>query len=308
MSVGLEVGQSWNLLWGPEPDQPYAALECSPDRGARWARGQRSAGQSRARRQWATAVGRARLGRELTLVAGDQVAVPPLWVLRAWVDAHFVCCEQPWAACLNAIVARAEAEGRAVRIIDLPELAHAGPAVRWALPLVRPAVLAARPWAREERVLWHEAGHALFAWHHQGRYEPLVVDLNAHLGGLDEGALCMSPVVVPTRTTDGRGRWSPAQTRGYHLWLSGGMAAEQVFVPGLVPLGDASPYGRQYAAQCNVIHLDEAMAVVREHGDQVAALAGYLRAHGGASRRHLTRLLGPRQTLSQALLPPGPPS
>lgn len=304
----MALGQTWDVLWGPSPDHPYATLECSPHRAARWAREQRRiTGETSAHRQWATSVAYERLDRELVLVAGDQVPVPPLWVLRAWVDAHFVCCEHPWARCLDAIVERAETEERAVRIIDLPELAYAGAAVRWAARRARPATLAPRRWHGEERTAWHEAGHALVAFQDQDRYDPLVVNLSRHLGGFDDGAVAFSPLVVPTnpvrgaalggpgaQVPAGTGKgWSEEQKATYRVWLSAGMAAEQLFVPEMVPLGDSAPYGPQYPAQCNVLHLDEAMLRVAESAQQVRALTSYLLAHGGASRRHLKRMLGP---------------
>lgn len=132
MITGLGLGQTWSPLWGPLPRQPYTVLECSPRRAVRRARENTSVEDpfSSSARRAATKVGDARLERQLRLVAGSRVAVPPLWVLRAWVDVHFERCEQPWAACLDHLLDDAEAAGCPARAGDLHVIEHLPAAAR----------------------------------------------------------------------------------------------------------------------------------------------------------------------------------
>ena len=294
MSADLSVAASWGPVWEDAPQRPYATMQCSRRRAARVANqhGRPLPLLITAGRRAAAAAGGARLEREVALVAGDQVPVPPLGVLIAWVDAHHGVCEHPWALCLDRTLEIAEAEQRALAVEDLHQF-HALPALRrWAAQRARPAVLPAQRWDGPQRTAWHEAGHALFAWRLQDRYEVLLLDAGNHLGGFDRADVALSPAVVPVNHLDGTPAWTDAQIRNHHLWLCGGAAAEELFVPAMVPAGHASPFGRQYPGQCNVLHLREAADVISVFEEQVLALAHHLLAHGGAARRHLRATLG----------------
>lgn len=148
MIAGLGLGQAWSPLWGPLPHHPYAVLECSPRRAARWVRENASIEDpfSSSAHRAATKVGAVRLERQLRLVVGSKVAVPPLWVLRAWVDMHFERCERPWAACLDHLLDDAEAAGRPARAGDLHVIEHLPAAARWAARSAPVVVLPAQPW------------------------------------------------------------------------------------------------------------------------------------------------------------------
>ena len=295
MSAGLSVGASWGPVWDRAPGRPYATMQCSLRRAARVANqnGRPLPLPITARRRAAAAAGGARLEREVALVAGDQVPVPPLGVLISWVDAHHGVCDRPWALCLDRAVGLAEAEQRPLAAGDLHQFGALPALRRWSARRAPLAVPPAQRWAGPERTAWHEAGHALFAWSFQDRYEVLLLDAGDHLGGFDRAAAALSPAVVPVNHLDGTPAWSPGQIRNHQLWLCGGMAAEELFVPAMVPAGDDPPFGRQYPGQCNVLHLREAADAVSMFEPQVVALAHHLLAHGGAARRHLRATLGP---------------
>lgn len=64
--------------------------------------------------------------------------------------------------------------------------------------------------------------------------------------------------------------------------------------PGTAPgLGNAASHGWQHEGECTVLHQGTAAARIEPRHKRLATLAGHLRAHGGAARRHLRALLGP---------------
>lgn len=157
-------------------------------------------------------------------------------------------------------------------------------------------MLPAQPWQGVERTAWHEAGHAVIAWHHQVRYEPLLLDAAVHLGGYEEGSLGSSPTVTPPSIAAGSTAWSEDEIFTHQVWLSAGAAAEELFVSRLSS-SDVPSTGRERDARCGAPHLECAAATIRSHQEHASDLVRHLLDRGGASRRRLRALLGPREAV-----------
>lgn len=136
----------------------------------------------------------------------------------------------------------------------------------------------------------------MIAWHHQVRYEPLLLDAAVHLGGYEEGSLGSSPTVTPPSAADGSTAWSEDEIFAYRVWLSAGVAAEELFAPHLSS-DDVPSTGRERDARRSAPHVEGAAGTIRSHQEQVSGLVRHLLDHGGASRRHLRALLGPREAV-----------
>lgn len=236
------------------------------------------------------------------VVAGVGAPLPARWVLRALLAPTQAGQDYDGSAVL--VLDQALAAFDRGHALDLSPLASRS---SWPAAVAKAAIKATSrvrqvaPVGEVDPVTaWHEAGHVLASWQLSGAATPVLALAHGRgeMAGIGGSTARLFSDAGPLTAAE-RARRAGAEA----VTLMAGRAGELAHDPRSVGVGhggDLKDYATLVAAHpevkvpCEADALDQAVALLAAHEQELGGLAGHLLTHGHITRRGLETLLGSR--------------